>query len=273
MDIPVEHVEKLGYERITNKPIRDAVAHLHATNNARHEAKLDVIELEQERPQAEWQDAEQAEQARAEGKPEPKRSAVAAHDRKLDQARHEEKVAELALQRAQKALSDALAQHGDAWRDEVRDSVEALNAEWQRDVSELIALHGRLETALMVAHVVIGKQPQVGALCFPPKSIRGLDLAAPQPKGAHGVITTPDVLAALHELATPEPDVEQEPQQHRPPVMPGNSPTRGQRDVEDEIAERERFLERARDPKRVAERRQRSERLRAENEAAQTAGS
>lgn len=266
MDITVENLPP--YEAITCTPIREAAAGLDAAKAAKLAARRDLTELEQTREQAEWADAEAAEAARSAGKPEPKRSHAAAHDRKTDEARHELKVAELALQRAEQNLADAIEQHGDAWGDEARESVEALTGQWAAQCGELTALHAQLASALSVARTVVGENRRGAAtIGLTPAQIRDIEFASGQGR-VTGYVATPDVLAALAELGMPvEPD-ETKPQQHRPPVMPNNSPTRGLPAVEAEINERREFLERARDPERVQARQKRNEHLRAEREAA-----
>jgi hypothetical protein len=71
------------YEAITEPHVRDAVAGLDSARSSREQARKDLIELEQTRSQAEWADAEAAEQARAEGRSEPRRTHTAAHDPEL----------------------------------------------------------------------------------------------------------------------------------------------------------------------------------------------
>src|SRR4051794_751405 len=97
-----------SYTEIDNGPIREAAAAWDAANATLESSRKDVIELEQTREAAEWRDAEAADRARAEGKAEPKRSHVAAHDKKLDDARHGLKVETLAEDRAFNALQGAV---------------------------------------------------------------------------------------------------------------------------------------------------------------------
>ena len=93
MSIAVENLP--SYEQISSKPIRDSAAALDMARATQQERRRDLIELEQTREQAEWRDAAAAEKALAERKPAPKRTYVAAHDRKTDDARHQVKVAQL----------------------------------------------------------------------------------------------------------------------------------------------------------------------------------
>jgi hypothetical protein len=269
MDIAIENLPP--YEAISCTPICEATAGLDAAKAACLSARRDLIELEQTKEAAEWRDAEAADKARAEGKAEPKRSHVAVHDRKTDEARHEHKVATLAETRARDALQVALDEHGQTWVEEVTGSVEALRIEWQNAIEGLLALHGRFGAELSVARAVVGNKPGVAALGFKPSQIRDIDFAVGTNNRVNtGWIATGEVLAGLADLGTPQP----EPEPFQPTPLPrghGSSLLRGQAGVEDEIAERREFAERARDPERVAERRQLAERLRAENEAARAA--
>jgi len=83
------------YTEINHPVIREAAAAWDGARATLESARREVVELEQTAEQAQWADAEAAEQARAEGKAEPKRTHIAAHEKKLDAARHEAKVAEL----------------------------------------------------------------------------------------------------------------------------------------------------------------------------------
>lgn len=267
MSIAVENLPP--YEAISCTPISEAAAGLDAANAACLSAQRDLTELEQTREQAEWADAEAAEKARAEGTAEPKRSHVASHDKKLDAARHEHKVAKLAQTRARGALEAALAEHGEAWAGALTTSVEAMSAQWERVVGELIGLHGQLDAAVKVARVVgIGELPSVGALPFARKQIKNVEFASGQ-RPAPAYVPTGDVLAALASVTEPEPDIDTSPVEH-PPLGKGRGSAllRGQTGVENEIAERGAFAEQGRDPERVAARRRRSEELREQNRIA-----
>jgi hypothetical protein len=250
------------YEQISSEPIRQAAATLSAARSAKEQARKDLIELEQTRESAEWADAEASEQAQAEGRAEPKRTHVAAHDKKTDEARHKAKVSDLALTRARGALEAALDEHGQAWTDELATSVETMRVEWGNSVEGLIALHSQLNAALSVARVVgIGELPQVGALPFRRRQIANAEFATGQPD-VPAFVDTGDVLAALASVIEVEPVVEKVPVEH--PHLKGASELRGQGRVEDEIDEREAFHS----PERVAERRRRAEQNRAGHDEA-----
>jgi hypothetical protein len=257
------------YEAISCTPISEAAAGLDAAKAACLSAQRDLTELEQTREQAEWADAEAAENARAEGKAEPKRSHIAEHDKKLDVARHEHKVAELAQTRACGALEAALAEHGEAWAYALTTSIEAMKTQWERGVGELIGVHGQLGAAVKVARAVgIGELPSVGVLPFARKQIKNVEFASGQ-RPAPAYVSLGDVLAALASVTEPEPDIDPSPVKH-PPLVEGRGSAllRGQTGVESEIAERSAFAEQSRDPERVAERRRRSGQLREQNRIA-----
>lgn len=262
--VAVENVLQVPYEAISEPHVHDAVAAFSAAKAEREQRRKDVTELEQTREAAEWRDAEAAEQARADGKAEPKRTHVAEHDRKTDAARHEQRIAVLAEQRARDALDAAITEHADAWAAEAEGDVQAMTAEWQNTVEGLIALHGRLTGAVRVARVVGIKVPQVGALEFERRAIEGIELASPHPPGP-AILQTATVLAALASAVEVEPDVEKEPVTH-PPLARSNSAAAGMGAVQDEIRERREFTERVAPD--VERRRQRNAALRQEREAA-----
>jgi hypothetical protein len=263
MDIAAETLPP--YEAISNEPIRQAAAQLDAARAARDEVKKSHTQAELELPASEYRDAELAAEARGAGKPEPK---TRAHTAKLEQGirdlAHELKVATIIEQRSRDELDAALLEHGDAWGEEVRGSLEALREQWTAEVSELIALHARFSAALSVARTVLGEQAHVRALGFTPAQIRGIEFASGQARET-GYVAAGDVLAALGDLGMPEPVVE--PVQH-PPLRPmwrndANS------QEQDEIRE---FHERLASPegrRQVEEqRRQRAEQLRQQGDAA-----
>jgi hypothetical protein len=141
-------------------------------------ARKDLVVLEQTRDPAERRDAEAAQEARAAGKPEPKRSQVAAHDKKLDEARHWLKVETLSETQVFNSLQDALDEHADEWAESIERDVEALNEEWAVAINTLVEIHARRSRAIAIrAMVVGGDQRGVGALGFQSGQIRGIDFA------------------------------------------------------------------------------------------------
>jgi hypothetical protein len=269
VDIIIENVEKLGYEQISSEPIREAAAGLDAAKAACLSARRDLVELEQTREAAEWRDAEAADKARAEGKAEPKRSHVAAHDRKTDEARHEHKVATLAEARALDALQSALDEHGQTWVESIDAELAKLDDAWTEQVRELVALHAKRSAVIATKSKVCGPTGRSGALRFVPSAIQGLDWASGTNDRQTGYVEAGSVFSALSELGLAAPVVEKEPQQHRPPLS--RSPLLDHGDVQREHAERREFAERTSSPERVAERQKRSEQLRAQNAAAEQA--
>lgn len=255
MDIAVENLPP--YESISCEPIRQAAAEHNAARSAKEQARKDLIELEQTREAAEWRDAEAAEQAQAEGKPEPKRSHVAAHDKQTDAARHGAKVAELAHTRARGALEAALAEHGEAWASELTSSIEQMSAEWGNALTELIDLHTRLAGALSVARRVgIGDLPNIDALAFSRRQIQNAEFASPQPN-VPAYIPAGDVLAALATvIEVAEPGAEKTNVAGAVPLRRIRmlSPNAGQRGTDDEMESRRAFTEHANSPAGQAER-------------------
>lgn len=161
---PVFPRERLpNYTEIDHPVIREAAAAWDAAKATLETAKKDLTELEQTREQAEWADAEAAEKARAEGKAEPKRTHVAQHDKKTDEARHELKVATLAEQRAFDALQAALDAHQGEWAASIEKDVQQLDEEWQTALATLRTIHTQRARAYAIRKQVVGgKLPQVG---------------------------------------------------------------------------------------------------------------
>ena len=268
--IAVENVQKLGYEAISHEAIRDAVAALDAARATADEAKKTHVQLEQELPNAQQQDAAADERLRAEGKPKLKgRPATQAAEKGIADAEHERRVCELAVDRARSELAAALDEHGAAWTAEVDADVQTMTVEWQNTVEGLSALHSRFVESLRIARVVgIGVGPRIGTVPFERRAIENVEFAAGQPK-MPAYIAMGEVLAALIGVVEPEPP-EPEPVEH--PPLKGVNPLHGRRDVEREIAERREFAERASSPEgieaREEARRQRNEQFHQQNDQA-----
>jgi hypothetical protein len=227
-----------AYEQISCKPISEAVAALDAARAEFDQRRKDLVELEQTREQAEWRDARASETARAEHKPEPKRSHVSAHDRKVDDGRHQLKVAQLAAERAERALADAIERHGDEWSQEVEETCDGLLKQWHSGVAELTTLHARLAAALGIRRAITeGKQPRVGAVEFLPAQIGGREWAGGQGPTARPVAQVGDVLAAMAAVGTiaPEPEPVVQPPL---PTAGGDPRLLGSAAVQAEISER-----------------------------------
>lgn len=233
IDIDIESLPT--YEQISSKPIRDSAAGFNAAKAALLSAKRDLVELEQTREQAEWRDAAAAEAAIAERKPAPKRTYVAAHDRKTDNARHQVKVAQLALERAERDLIGSLERNGAAWATEVGEAYGSLTEAFATGVNELVAVYAKLSQAASDARVVIGGQrPRIGVIELDRGQLGEVELAAGSSRRA--TVQVADVLAALSSIGQPEPEAA--PVVHPPRKGQGDPRLRGRRDVEDEIAER-----------------------------------
>ncbi len=232
------------YVEIDNGPIREAAAAWDAAKAALESARKDLTELELTREQSEWADAEAAENARAEGKAEPKRTHVAAHDRKTDEARHEFKVAQLAETRTFDALQAALDEGQNEWAESIERDVQTLDDEWTAALNTLIALHAQRSRVLAIRAQVVGEgRRAVSALGFKPSQIRDLDFATgTNDRQMTGYVAVGDVFGRLADLGMLEPPAP-EPVQH-PPLRPNvSNPLRGQGPVEAEIAERRRWAE------------------------------
>jgi hypothetical protein len=217
MDAIVTSVDptRLPYEQISQPAIREAVAGFDAAKTALDESKKALVAAQQELPQSQWADAEAAEKARAEGKPEPKtRSHTQQHERLIENLEHEQRVCALAVQRTERALVDAIDKHGSEWGTEVEEACSALLEQWHSAVVDLTALHAHLSTAFAVRRQVVeGKQPRIGVLEFAAGQVQGREWAGGQGPGARPVVQVGDVLAGLAEIGTiaPEPPVVQQP--------------------------------------------------------------
>jgi hypothetical protein len=268
---PNQHRPQLPpYSEISSKPIADAAADWDAARAELLERKRSLTELEQTREAAEWRDAEAAEKARAEGKAEPKRSHVAEHDKKLDQARHEMKVATIAEDRAFTGLQVALDEHQAEWAESVEADVQGLDEVYAAAVDQLVRLHAQRSSALAVRRLVGGRGRRgMGAIGFKPSQIRDLDFAAgTNDRQNTGWVATGDVLAALADLGMPEQVPDAAPAVRPLPSGHGSNLLRGQAGVEEEIAERGAFAEHASSPERVQARQKRqADRRRAREEA------
>jgi len=190
-------------ESISSKPIATAAAALRDAAKDREQRRKDLVELEQTREAAEWRDAEAAEKARAEGKPEPKRTHVAAHDRKTDEARHELKVAELAVERTRQMLGAALDEHGEAWIEDVERELATHDEVWAAAVNTLIGLHGKRAAARAIARAIGLRHPDVGACGFQRRQVNGVEFTSGQPRDQLAWIYVEDVLAVLSDLGVP----------------------------------------------------------------------
>lgn len=234
-------VMKLNAVQISSKPIAERVAALADARAAKETARKDVNEYELTREQAEWADAQASEEARAAGKPEPKRSHVAEHDRKLDEARHRHRVETLAEQRAVNDLQAVLDEHGQAWVESIVADLANLDDAWVEQVNALANLNARRASASAVMATVCGPTNRLGAVPFAPREINGVDVVPIADEWGQRIkqtahIAPEDVLAGLLKLGTvPEPEPAK-PVVHAPPLR--RSPLLDLPEVQQEIAER-----------------------------------
>ncbi len=196
---------------ISHSALRERATAVEKATADLNERRRDVVELEQTRPSAEWSDAEAAERARATGKAEPKRTHTAQHDRKLDDAKHESKVAELALKRARDELDVACERHGSEYAAELAAEVETTDAAWREAVESLVTLAARQERSHRLARLVGDEDvPSVEPLPFRHgRELQGLEIPSGGPRT--GYVAVPDVLAGLLAVGVaPEPEPERE---------------------------------------------------------------
>jgi len=210
--------KKLSPEQISHDAIRSALERFSGARLELNDRKRDTVELENTRAQAEWADAEAEDAAKAAGKPAPRRTHVAAHDKKLDQAKHVEKVAAVAVERLRVELDETLQRDGEAWLAELTDLTEALREEWQARLNAVITLHGRLSAALSVLRAIEEPAPAVAAISLKPGQVNGREWASGQKPSQLAYVEASDVLAALFDLGQPV-----DPEQANPSV-PGALP-------------------------------------------------
>jgi hypothetical protein len=201
---------------ISQPDIRDAAVALTAAKVASNDARRTAIQLEQELPAAQDEDARADERLRAEGKPRLKgRPATQRHEKAIAEAQHEQRVTELAAERARTALLKALREHTDGWRQEVAKELEQLDKLWTAGVSTLLELAAKRSHAVSSARAIGLEHPGVSACAFDKPSINGLEFQAQQ-YGVKGWIDTGEILAALASLGQPE--LEPEPAEPRKPM-------------------------------------------------------
>jgi len=261
------------YAEISHSAIRDAAAGWNAAKADLNLRKRDVIELEQTREAAEWRDAEAAEAAPAAGKAEPKRSHVQAHDRQLDAARHEHKVATLVEGRASERLQAALDEHQGDWLSNATLEIEALSEAWNAAVATLADLHGKLGRAHRARGFASNGDAEndgpgvlTSAIRVSPRDVQGLDFA-PLPAGSHptpgslarapkGTVDIGHVLAELAQMGRlPAPEPAPEPRELQTVNVLGQARTIAKPLTDEQRAER---IARA-DQRRAARERERDE--------------
>lgn len=255
------------YQEISHDVIAAKAAEWDAAKAALNEVKRTEVELEQTRPQAEQADAETCEQARHEGKPDPKRTHVAAHDRKLDSARHEHRVAVIAERRAFGALQSALDEHQEAWLGEAAQLVVGLDERWQEAIADVAKLAAERQRAVRVARLIGSEHPRVAAIPLSRRQLAGIELLHGSPDTAH--VAVEDLLAGLADLGAPPPE---EPAREPQKPIRTQSLTESHGGQQREADERRAFNERA-TPEERARRRERLARLREEREMAADAQS
>jgi hypothetical protein len=192
------------------KPIADATAALDAAQADHLTKRRDVNQLEQERPAAEWRQAEAISEARAAGKPDPKTSFVDAHDKLIDSARMELKVATLAEKKAHDALDAVRAEHEPALLLEVGKLAGELDARWDDTVKALTRIHGDRSRALTVGRELGAVHPAIGTVTLDllrqAESTTGGKVELPQGAATDVIISVPELLGKLASLGQPEPE-------------------------------------------------------------------
>jgi hypothetical protein len=202
--VNITTIEKLSPVAITCEPIRHAVEQLGVATEHHDEKRRDLVELEQTREAAEWADAEALDAARVAGKPAPRRTHVAAHDKRTEEARVEFKAAQIAIERARKELAAVIDEHGEAFAAEVRQAATEAIETWRSKVEELPAAHAEVVEALRVCRQFGGDWPVYEWVALKPKQLTD----GPIPLGATiptvKIVAAGDHIAALMELGQPK---------------------------------------------------------------------
>ncbi len=150
---------------------------------------------------------------RSEGKKLKGRPATQRHEKAIEDAAHEQRVATISEQDAFDALQAAVDEHGDEWAETIERDVQQLGERWAQSLATLVKLHAERSRAFAIrAMVVGGEQPGVAALGFAREQIRGIDFASGTGRQT-GFVSMTDVLGKLAELGSPvetgvEPPVE-----------------------------------------------------------------
>ena len=193
------------YQEISHEAIAAKAAEWDVAKTTLAESKRSLVEAQQELPQSQWKDAGAAETARAEGKPEPKtRTHTQQHEKRIADLEHEQRVSQLAEQRAFDALQAALDQHQAEWADQIERETAALDEAWRDAVGALTALYAQRRRTIAIRGQVIGDGRR-GVQTVP------LSLAQAQSRS----IAVGDLLAALTDVGMPVPEPEPSPQQQR----------------------------------------------------------
>jgi hypothetical protein len=226
-------------ESISHTKIREAAEVFAKASKDLNDRKRDVVQLEHELPNAELADAQADEAARAAGKPKlTKRTHTEKHQKAIADARHELRVAQLAIERRRTELNDALRQYGSAWLADTEKLVAALDTAWDNAIAELSKLHGEHQRAVSLARTIGSDHLGVSRSTLDRRQLDGLEI----PSGAATTygIHAEDLIAALAELgkakSEPEPATSSKP-------MRFSSPNESSGAVREEIEERRRFAQ------------------------------
>ncbi len=205
-----EHLE------ISNLPIRQATVALDAARAAELHAKRTVIHLEQTRSNAEWADAEAAEKARAEDKPEPDRTATIAHDQEQEAAAHEHKIAQLTTARAEATLQDVQREHGATYVQEAKDRLQSAESAFHASLRKLQTDYSEFASAVSHGKDLGLQHMGVGVinldLLTEAESTNGGKVELPRGAVRDVIVHVGTLLGKFSDLGKPEP----KPEAHEP---------------------------------------------------------
>ncbi len=185
------------YQEITHEAIAAKGAGYDAAKTALAESKRSLVEAQQELPQSQWKDAEAAETARAEGKPELKtRTHTQQHEKRIADLEHEQRVS--SSQSSARLMPTSRARSAPV---RVGRADRARDCRTGRGVERCSR---RADLALRAAQTD-NRDPRAGDRRRPPRRAdRSLSLAQAQSRS----IAVGDLLAALTDVGMPEPELE-----------------------------------------------------------------
>jgi hypothetical protein len=195
-----------NYTEIDHPAIREAAAAWDAAKATLDSAKKSHVALEQELPQAQEDDAAADALLRSEGKPKLKgRPATQRHEKAIEEAAHEHRVAVRIEAEAFDSLQAAIDENQDEWAVSIERDVQTLDDECDAALSTFVSLHAQRSRALAIRAMVIAGNPLVAdVVALRPAQIRGIDFASFQGNKT-GYVPTADLFAAFGDLGKPKP--------------------------------------------------------------------
>jgi hypothetical protein len=196
------NIDHLGDPATISQPdIRFAKQALDAARNDREQAKKTLVQLvDYDLDAAKAKDAIADEASRSAGKgPLKGRPQTHKAEEAIAAAQHEQRVCDLAVDRAERSATRALAKHHAAWAQEVTDELDLRTAEWALLCEGLTIAANKRSAAVRVAQTVLSDEVAgVGAVPFSLRQLAGIEIPAGGPKVAS--VDVGDILSGLADL-------------------------------------------------------------------------